>query len=66
MFEIIFGKIKKFFKRNKFSEFSNENDEVNSNSKVTIKDDDTLSKASGGRLLQPKSPPDSRKEPKRW
>ena len=63
MFEKIIGKIKKFFKRNKSSEFSNENDEVNS--KVNIKDNDTLSKVSGGQLFQPKSPPDSRKEPKR-
>ena len=52
MFEKIIGKIKKFFKKNKSSEFSNENDEVNS--KVNIKDNDTLSKVSGGSWGKPR------------
>lgn len=66
MFEKIISKVKKFFNRNKFDDSlsENEKDEVNKN--TDEKDNDALGKVSGGRLLQPKSPPDSRKEPKRW
>ena len=55
MFEKIISKVKKFFNRNKFDDSLNENEKDEVNKDANEKDSDTLSKASGGKVVDAES-----------